>query len=85
MTPPQATEANRGKWAYINLKAFVHEKTQQKHISAGPVVKKMPCNAWDVGLIPGWGTKIPHATEQLSPYATAREAVQCNEKAHMIQ
>ena len=21
----------------------------------------------DLGLIPGWGTKIPHATEQLSP------------------
>ena len=32
----------------------------------GPVVKNPPCNASDVGLIPGWGTKIPHTGEQLS-------------------
>ena len=51
----------------------------------GPVVKNPPCNAGDVGLIPGWGTKIPHATEQLSPYVITRESVQCNERAHMIQ
>ena len=63
----------------------MREKTQQKDISGGPVVKKMPCKAWDVGLIPGWGTKIPHATEQLSPYVITRESVQCNERAHMIQ
>ena len=24
----------------------------------------------DLGLIPGWGTKIPHVAEQLSPHAT---------------
>ena len=28
----------------------------------GPVVKNQPCDAGDAGLIPGWGTKIPHAT-----------------------
>ena len=39
----------------------------------GSVVKNLPCNAGEVGLIPGWGTKIPHATEQLRPCATARE------------
>ena len=27
----------------------------------GPVVKTSPCNAGDVGLIPGWGAKILHA------------------------
>ena len=32
----------------------------------GPVVKNLPCNGGDVGLIPGRGNKIPHATEQLS-------------------
>ena len=76
------TEANG---TTSNLKTFVHEKTHQKDISGGPVVKRMPCNAWDVGLIPGWGTKIPRATEQLSPYATTRESVQRNQRAHMIQ
>ena len=39
----------------------------------GPVVKNLPCNAGDVGSIPGWGTKIPHASDQLSPLATAIE------------
>ena len=33
----------------------------------GPVVKNLPCNAGDVGSIPGQGTKIPHVTEQLKP------------------
>ena len=30
----------------------------------GPVVKNPPCNAGDVGLIPGWAAKIPHIEEQ---------------------
>ena len=32
----------------------------------GPVVKNPPSNAGDSGLIPGQGTKIPHAVGQLS-------------------
>ena len=32
----------------------------------GPGVKNLPCNAEDVGSIPDWGTKIPHAAEQLN-------------------
>ena len=38
----------------------------------GPVVKNLPCNAGDVGLIPGQGTKIPHAWNQLSPHASSQ-------------
>ena len=40
---------------------------------SGPVVKNPPCNAGDVSSIPGQGTKIPHAVEQLSPPATTTE------------
>ena len=40
---------------------------------AGPVVKNPPCNARDTGLIPGWGTKIPQASEQLSLRAATAE------------
>ena len=29
-------------------------------------------------MIPGWGTKIPHNTAQLSPRATTREPKCCN-------
>ena len=28
----------------------------------GPMVKNLPCNAEDMGSIPGWGTKTPQAT-----------------------
>ena len=37
------------------------------------MVKNPPSNAGHVGLIPGRGTKIPHATGQLSPCASTRE------------
>ena len=37
------------------------------------MVKNPLCNAGDVGLIPGRGTKIPSAVEQLSPYTTTTE------------
>ena len=39
----------------------------------GPVVKKLPSNAGDVGSIPGQGTKIPHALEQLSLQAAVTD------------
>ena len=53
-------------------------KTKQKKnnnrnfFPGGPVVKNPPSNAGDVGSIPGPGSKIPHATEQLSPYITTK-------------
>ena len=30
------------------------------------MVKSLPCNTGDVDSIPGWGTKIVHATGQLN-------------------
>ena len=47
-----------------------------------PVVKNLPSNARD-SLIPGWGTKIPHATGQLSPRAATTEPA-CS-GAHTLQ
>ena len=56
------------------------------------MVKNPPCNVGDVDSIPGLGTKIPNATEQLSPHATAtktlspsRESVHCNKNNPMCQ
>ena len=37
------------------------------------MVKNLPCNARDMGSIPGLGTKIAHAVEQLNPRATTPE------------
>ena len=49
----------------------------------GPVVKNPPSNAGDVGSIPGQGTKIPHATGQLSLSATTTELTCLNERARV--
>ena len=35
--------------------------------------KNPPCNEGDKGLIPGWGTKIAHATELLILYHSKRD------------
>ena len=39
----------------------------------GPIVKNLPCNAGDVGSVPGQGTKILYAIEQQIPNATTTE------------
>ena len=55
----------------------------------GPVVKNSPCNAEDVGSIPGWEIKIPHAMEQPSPQTlwhsctAAMESACHNRGSHM--
>ena len=48
----------------------------------GPVVKNSPCNAGDMGLIPGLETKIPCATELLSLH-TQLEVHVPQQKIHM--
>ena len=61
------------------------KKQCQGDFLGGPVVKNLPCNAEDVGSIPGWGTSIPHAVEQLSLHAATREFDCCNESSLMMQ
>ena len=51
----------------------------------GPVVKNPRCNAGDVGSIPGQGTKIPHATEQLSQNTTTAEPAHHYSRVHEPQ
>ena len=41
-------------------------QNEQWAFPGGPVIKNPPANAGDLGLIPGQGTKIPHALAQLS-------------------
>ena len=38
---------------------------KDRDFPGGPVVKNLPSNAWDVGSIPGQGTKIPQAVGEL--------------------
>ena len=53
-------------------------KTTMRHFPGGPVVSNLPSNAGDVGSIPGWGTKIPHAVRQLRLHAVTNEPVRHN-------
>ena len=52
------TEAPRPTWWPLN--------PSNQDFPGSPVVKNPPFNAGDMGLIPGGGTNIPHAMEQLS-------------------
>ena len=45
----------------------------KRDFPSSPGVKNLPSNAGDVGSIPGWGTKIPHAWGQLSLWAVTTE------------
>ena len=44
---------------------------------SGPVVKNSSSSAGDVGSIPSPETKIPHASEQLNPWAATTEPTCC--------
>ena len=50
-------------------------KKTNRDFPGSPVVKNLPSNA---GLIPGGGTTIPHAKQQLSPHPTTRELSSSN-------
>ena len=39
-----------------------YQNYNSRDLSGGPLVKTLPSNARGVGLIPGWETKIPHAS-----------------------
>jgi len=40
------------------------EKKKKGNFPGETVVKNLPCNAQDMGSIPCWGTKIPHAATE---------------------
>ena len=60
-----------------NMNRSVTVKFSNRDLTGGQVVKSLPCNAGDVGSVPGWGTKIPYAPGQPSPC--------CDCRAHMPQ
>ena len=61
----------------------IHSEVSLGDYTGGPVLKNPLCNAGDMGSIPGEGTKIPHATERLSP-GTATTKPECS-KAYTPQ
>ena len=59
------------QWSILRNRGF------WSNFPGGPVVKSLPSNARDA-LIPGQGTKIPHAMEQLNLPAATTEPEHCN-------
>ena len=53
-------------------------------LPGGPVITNPPCNAGDVGFIPAWGTKTPHALEHLRLRAATRVCAP-HQRSHMMQ
>ena len=51
-----------------------------RNFPGGPEVKNPPSNAGDVALIPSRGTKIPHASQQLSLSAATTEPTGHNQR-----
>ena len=45
------------------------KKARRRDFPGGPALKNSPGNGEDMGSIPGEGTKILHASKQLSPHA----------------
>ena len=43
-------------------------EVEERDFPVGPVVKNSSSNAVDTGSMPSRGTKIPYASEQLSPH-----------------
>ena len=60
---------------FTNTGLLLSSCSSSKDFPGGPVVKNLPCNAGDMGLIPGWGTKIPPASEQLSLQALEQHKI----------
>ena len=56
---------NKWKWG-VEASSLI--KYKFRDFAGGPVVMNMPCNTGDKCSIPGQGTKVLHATEQLSPH-----------------
>ena len=60
------------------IQYYIFSKYNYEDFPGGPVVKNPPSNVGDKGSIPGRGTKIPHAVEQLSLRTSTTELAHLN-------
>ena len=58
-------------WEALVMNAALN--IRPRHFPGGPVAENPPSYAGGASSIPGWGTKIPQATGELSPRTTATE------------
>ena len=60
-------------WMYVQGMLLIESKRICRDFPGGPTVKNPPCNAGEVGSIPGQRTRIPQAVEKPSPNLTTTE------------
>ena len=66
--------ATEGRGDKIIKELILKHRIKSLRVPGGPVVKTPSWNAGDMGLIPGWRTKIPY-TMELSPCTSNRVQV----------
>jgi len=73
--PPSIGFSSQEYWSGVPLPSlmFPFRGIDCGDFPRDPMVKNLPCNAGDMGSIPGQGTKIPHTVEQLSLSVTTTE------------
>ena len=70
----QSFLCTKGNTCFLRL-VYTESSLKSKQLRdspGGPGVKDPPCNAGGMGSILDWGTKIPHAVEQLSSCVATR-------------
>ena len=58
--------SNESQWHIGKYLRIVKQEEVVRDFPGGPVVKTSPSNSGGAGLIPGWGTGIPHASRPKS-------------------
>ena len=67
MKAEQGDQIPLGLRTLIRCQVIRYQEWEILGFPSGPVVKNPPADTGDMGLIPDQGTKIPHASGQLSP------------------
>ena len=67
---------HQSDWIRAHSNGLILTKLPLRNFPDGPVVRNLPSNAADAGSIPGQGTKIPHAPEQVSLCALSSRALE---------
>ena len=68
------------RYAQLGSFNFVDESFRFGNFPGGPVIKNPPCNAGDVGSVPGQGTEIPHdggLVAKLCPTLVTQRSAAC--------
>ena len=68
-------------WVYLDLQKG-NKNLDYRYFPGSPLIKNLPPNVGNMSSIPGWGTKNPHATRQLSLNATMK--TQCSQNIRRI-